>query len=414
MFQLSTVPGERSEPLQGPGARGENLSELSPVRVAVVCDFLEEHWPSMDLVGDMLTSHLTAGHSGEMSVTQLRPGLRRRLTRLPGLSEQTARNADRLVNRFADYPVWLRGQREQFDLFHLVDHSYSQLIHGLPAGRTVVTCHDLDTFRCLLEPDRETRPRWFRAMARRILEGFRQAAHVLAVSEATRDDLLRNRLFPREKVSVVHNGAHPSCSPIPNPAADAVAADLLPDGDETVWLLNVGSTLPRKRLDVLLRVFAAVRQKIPKARLVRVGGGFLPEHLQLAAELGLGSALLTLPFLERDILAAIYRRAAVLLHTAEAEGFGLPLVEAMACGCPVIASDVAALREVGGEAATYCRVGDVDIWTENVARLLLERAHQSRAWECRRLDAIDQARRFSWVENARQTACIYRKVLAAC
>ena len=105
-----------------------------------------------------------------------------------------------------------------------MDHSYSQLIHDLPAGRTVVTCHDLDTFVCVLEPERQPRPRWFRAMTERILNGFQKAAHVIAESEATRDEILRLGLHPPERVTVISNGVHPSCSPAARPVADADCA----------------------------------------------------------------------------------------------------------------------------------------------------------------------------------------------
>jgi glycosyltransferase involved in cell wall biosynthesis len=248
-------------------------------------------------------------------------------------------------------------------------------------------------------------------MTRRILDGFRQAAHVIAVSAATRDELLHYGLFPPERLSVVSNGVHPSCSPISDLTADAVAASLLPAPPDTVWLLNVGSSVPRKRLDVLLRAFAAIQQEIPEVRLLRIGGSFTPGQFQLAAELKVENAIVSLPFLEREILAAVYRRSALLLHTAEAEGFGLPLIEAMACGCPVIASDIPALREVGALAATYCQVADVDGWRDQVVRLLGQRMIDKSAWELRRQQGIHHAARFSWAENARQTARIYRKVL---
>ena len=383
-----------------------------PLRVAILCDFLEEQWPSMDIVGEMLGRYLSETCSDAVTATQCRPSWRPRISRVPIVRGKLAANADRLINRFADYPRWLRDKCDDYDLFHLVDHSYAQLLHRLPRGRTVVTCHDLNTFRCVLDPAREVRPRWFRAMARRILDGFRQAAHVIAVSAATRDELLHYGLFPPGRVTVVPNGVHPSCSPLSDPAADAVAASLLPGPRDTVWLLNVGSPVPRKRLDVLLRVFSAIQREIPEVRLLRVGGSFTPAQLQLAAELNVENAVVSLPFLERDVLAAVYRRAALLLHTAEAEGFGLPLIEAMACGRPVVASDIPVLREVGGLATAFCPVADVDGWRDTVVRLLGERMLDKNAWELRRQQGIRHAARFSWSENARQTANIYRKVLA--
>ena len=127
----------------------------------------------MDLIGDMLTNFLQAQAATGIVASQLRPPMRLRLSRIPLLGRQkAASNADRLLNRFVDYPRWLAARLASFDLFHLVDHSYSQLLHALPKGRAVVTCHDLDTFRCLLEPERDPRSRYFRAMTRRILDGF--------------------------------------------------------------------------------------------------------------------------------------------------------------------------------------------------------------------------------------------------
>ncbi|MHC5543090.1 glycosyltransferase family 1 protein, partial [Singulisphaera rosea] len=150
---------------------------MTPTRLALVCDYAEEGWPSMDLMGEMLFAYLGREHSAELSVTPVCPPYRHRMTRVPIVRGRgAARNADRLLNRFWDYPRSLgrRARQGEFDLYHLVDHSYSQLVHALPDDRTIVTCHDLDTFRCLLDPAREPRPAWFRAFARRTLEGMQK------------------------------------------------------------------------------------------------------------------------------------------------------------------------------------------------------------------------------------------------
>ncbi len=382
---------------------------IKPVRVALVCDYLEEQWPSMDLMGDMLARYLAGEHFEEIKAEQLRPPLRARFSKLPLAGRRGyLRNADRLINRFVDYPNWIHGREDGYDLFHLVDHSYSQLVHRLPAGRTVVTCHDLDTFRCVLEPEREPRPRWFQAMTRSILHGFQKTAQVIAVSESTRRELIRFGLFPKERITVIPNGVHPACSPQTN-VADGELAKLLQVDAQVPVIASVGSTLPRKRLDVLLRVFAAVRRQFPGLRLIRAGA-LTAEQRQLAHELGIEDAITTLPFLERDLLAALYRRATLLLQTSEAEGFGLPVVEAMACGCPVVASDIPILREVADAAAAYCAVGDEAAWTGTVAGLLRESFEQPSAWDARRELGIKRAARFSWAENARQTVKVYRMI----
>jgi len=378
------------------------------IRVAVICDFREEAWPSMDLNGDLLYEFLAKNHAAQIATTQVRPHFRRRFMRIPLIGNALGWNADRLVNRHLDYARWLRARRSAFDLFHIVDHSYSQLAHVLPPERTVVTCHDLDTFRCLLEPESEKRPRWFRAMAQRTLDGFRRAAHVITNSHTTRGELLRYRLFPAEKITVIHSGVHPAFSEPADPAAEQEAARLLtPSSPGEILLLSVGSTIPRKRIDILLRVFAAVRQELPRIRLVRIGGPFTPAQLQLARELDVEGAISVLPFLERKVVASVYRRASLLLQTSESEGFGMPIAEAMACGCPVVASDLTVLREIGGNACSYCRVGDIDHWKSTVTRLLAEDAPPA----ARRQKALAQVAGYTWAENARRTTQVYWKVL---
>jgi glycosyltransferase involved in cell wall biosynthesis len=364
----------------------------------------------MDLNGDLLYQFLAQDHTGELAVTKVRPEFHKRLTKLSLTGGKLGWNVDRLANRFVDYPRWLRGNLERFELFHLVDHSYSQLVHSLPPQRTLVTCHDLDTFRCLLEPDAEPRPRWFRAMAQRILEGFQKAAHVICNSAATRDQLLHYNLFPAGRITVIHSGVHPAFGSHPDAAADAEAARLLgPSDAREIKLLSVGSTIPRKRMDVLIRVFAAVLEEFPAARLLRVGGPFTDSQLQLARDLGVENSILVLPFISRNVLASVYRSATLLLQPSEAEGFGMPIAEAMACGCPVVASDLAALREIGGAVCEYCPVADVPAWKNAIVRRLKESGQSSSSLSWRE-QALAQAERYTWSENARATAEIYRQV----
>ena len=107
------------------------------LRFAVICDLLEENWPSMDLVAEMFVDTLRAQHAATVQATHICPPMKRRLSRLPWLGAgRTAVNADRLANRFWDYPRHLRPRARDFDFFHVCDHSYAQLVHVLPADRT--------------------------------------------------------------------------------------------------------------------------------------------------------------------------------------------------------------------------------------------------------------------------------------
>jgi len=383
------------------------------MRVALICDFAEENWPSMDLVAEMLVENLHADYRTVIEATAMRPRMIPRFARLPFVRKKRgASNLDRLVNRFWDYPRRLLRQGRDFDLYHVLDHSYAQLVNQLPAERTMVTCHDLDTFRCLLDPEREPRPRLFRAMAGRILGGLRRAERVSCASVATRDQILAHGLLPPERVVLIPYGVHPACSPNPDPSADAEASRLLgPSGADTIDILHVGSTIARKRIDTLLRVTAAVRRGFHRVRLVRIGSPFTADQCRLIAELDLGRSILQLPFVERPVLAAVYRRAALMMLPSEREGFGLPVIEAMACGTPVVASDLPALREAGGKAATYCPATDVGAWSKTITGLLRERRNWPERWDERRSDALAWAGRFSWREYTRQTVRLYEEML---
>ena len=374
------------------------------LRAALVCDPLEEGWYSMDLFGDMLASCFQQAHAGALHVEQLRPRLNARFSALPIGASRNLRNLDRFLHRFVDYPRWLSGQVSRFDLFHIVDHSYSQLALALPPGRTVVTCHDLDTFRCILDPGAEPRPKWFQAMARRTLRGFLLAAHVICVSAFTKEQLLRHGLFTEDRLSVIPPGVDPVFFSDPSAEPGTITAAKGP------YLLHVGSTIRRKRMDVLLRVFAEVLKEFPDLHLIQAGGALTPEQSALAASLQLSGKIVQAPGLSKAQLAALYRDATLLLQTSEAEGFGLPVIEAMACGCPVVASDIAPLREAGGDAADYCPVGDINIWSATVARLLRERRDAPEAWEVRRTLARRHAGDFTWSKNAARTLAVYDRV----
>lgn len=381
-------------------------------RVAVISPLVEENWHSIDLCAEMLLANLRAHHTSWIQAERVSPRMVRRFEFLPRVGRRrTAVNADRLLNRFWDYPRYLRRRAREFDVFHLAEHSYGQLARVLPAERTVVTCHDLETFRCLLEPERDPRSRLYRIMAQQQMAALRMAARVVCVSHTVRDELLGFGLVPAERVTVVPNGTDPACSPLPNPTADTEAALLLASSRPTIDLLHVGSTAGRKRLDVLLRVFATVRKELPQARLIRVGGAFAPAHQTLIRELDLEDSILVLPFMNREILAAVYRSAALVLQPSEAEGFGLPVTEAMACGTPVVASDIPVLREVGGTVATYCPVGDVSGWSRAILELLTERRENPERWNALRSASARHGALYSWEENARGLVAIYRELL---
>jgi glycosyltransferase involved in cell wall biosynthesis len=358
----------------------------NPLRIAVVRDFRAEGWPSMDLCADQLLAHLPASVVAEDVV----PEFRRVFARLPFL-RRAGFNADRLLNRQVLLPRVVRRAVRRTDFVHVVDHSYAHLATAVPAGRAGVYCHDLDAFRCLLEPAREPRPWWFRRLARRTFDGLKRAAVVFHNSMDTRRQLLDAGLVHPDRLVHAPLGVAPEFTPDAEPVELPFAVDM-------PFLLHVGSNIPRKRLDVLLAVLAEFRRLGNHLRLVQVGGPWPPELVGQIARLGIGEFVTQVRGLSRAQLAELYRRASAVLVTSEAEGFGLPVVEALACGTPVVASDIPTLREAGGGAAEYCPVGDVPAWLRG-----LESARADPGRERR----LAQAAKFSWHEHARIIAEAY-------
>jgi glycosyltransferase involved in cell wall biosynthesis len=378
---------------------------MQPVRVGLICDLREERWHSMDLIADMLMETLPVVAGNRVAVTRLCPPMTQRWTRLPLIGRAArAELGDRLTGRFWDYPRWLAPQVGTFDVFHIVDHSYAHLTRVLPARSAIVTCNDVDAIRAAL-PGHTRVFQPSRLLASHVLEGLSRAAHIACISQATRDELLAAGRISAERVSVSHLGVHPACSPSPDARSDAEIERRI--GPASLEILHVGSTSPRKRLDMALEILRGARSVFPQIKLVRVGGTLPPDQRALAERLGVLDAIVEMPFLERRLLAAVYRRAALLIMPSDREGFGLPVVEAMACGVPVVASDIPALREVGGDAATYCPAGDVSRWVTQIITLLRQRQSDAAGWDMRRGECVAAASGFSWTHFASSMAQLY-------
>ncbi len=371
-------------------------------RLAIFCDYAEERWPSMDLVAEMLHERLTsAEHRGSIEAVAVRPPFKRRATLLPGAdASPSVFLVDRLLNRFRDYPRFARAAADGFDVFHVADHSYAALVHALPAGRTGVFCHDLDAFRAVLDPTHR-RPRWYRALVRHALCGMQRAAVVFHATMEVRRQILARGLVDEQKLVYA-----------PLAAADEFTPEDRGDGDSGIdpraveaargpFLLHVGSCARRKRIDVLLDAFERVRRQQPGVRLVKVGGEWPAELRPQVERLG----VVHVKGLDRRSLAMLYRRAVAMVFPSEAEGFGLPVVEALACGAPVVASDIPVLREVGGDAVLYRPVGDTAAWAELLMRLI-DGPNVAPSRDVR----LARARAFSWSAHARVIAGAYERL----
>jgi len=362
--------------------------------LAILPDFREEGWPSMDLVADKLFHDLPKHKESNWQVEMLCPGFVKSFSRVPVRTfQRLGFNGDRILNRYILYPRFVKRLKKDFDFYYVADHSYAHLVHSLPANRTGVYCHDLDAFRCLTQPEVESRPWWFKKMARRILAGLQSAAVVFYSTKAIHSEMLRFNLLDPSKLVHDPYGVDDTFSVAPNDASMPTELNGLSDGP---WLLHVGATIPRKRIDILLKVFAAARMRRPDLRLCKIGSAWTAEQECQIKRDDLERSIVHLGKVSQTLLIDAYRHTTAVLVTSDAEGFGLPLIEAMACGASVIASDIPVLRESGGSGAIYAKVDDMVAWDDAIRSVL---ANDSRLPS--RDTRLTWASRFSWSEHTR-------------
>ena len=363
------------------------------MKLSVIRDYHAEGWPRMDLCADELIAHLPAS----LSVRDIAPPFRRLFSHIP-VARRRGFNTDRIINRHFLLPSVVRRAAVDSDFVHVVDHSYAHVVASIPPGRAGVYCHDLDAFRCLFEPAKEPRPWWFRRLARRTLGGLKRAAVVFHNSiETGRQLLAAGVIAPQRLVHAPLGIAAEFTAESPTAIHSVVPA--------APFLLHVGNPIPRKRLDVLIAIFAAASERVPELELVQIGGPWPTRELEQISRLGISHRVTQKRGLTRAQLAEHYRRASMVVVPSEAEGFGLPVTEALACGAVVIASDLPALREAGGDAALYCAVADLPVWIDLVTRVLLDPTIAPP-----RSVRLAHAARFSWKEHARIIAQAYQSI----
>ncbi len=288
------------------------------------------------------------------------------------------------------------------------------LYHGLAFAAPVtthipliITVHDLSFVRFP-----ETLPPWkaryLRWMTRHAIE---KARRVIAVSESTRQDILRWLPVPPTKVVTVHNGVDAHFRPLPS---SVVAEWRRRRGLPERFILYVGTLQPRKNLATLLRAYALWRQEAPAygrdIPLVLAGArGWYTEHLfRLVEELALKAWVHFPGYLPREELPYWYNAATLFVYPSRFEGFGLPVLEAMACGTPVIAARASSLPEVVGEAGVLVSPEDVPGWATALRRVLEDKALQHHLAELAR----QRAAHFSWKRTAQRTLSVYDDVWA--
>lgn len=373
------------------GINGQLLSGAHSYRSAGVSGYIRQ-----------LLAHLPAA-APDLHLTAFTPDVELDLPASLDVHRSTRWDTRRPLRRI----IW-----EQATLPLLVRQAQLDLLHGavninpaLAPCPTVVTVHDLSFMRY---------PQAFPPVQRAYLQSqvrrsVRAARQVIAVSQATKQDVIELFGVPADHIDVVHNGVDASFCPAPAAQVEAFRRQQrLPQR----YILHLGTLEPRKNLVRLVQAFAHVKgmdSGQPPIKLVLAGGkGW--DYDAIFAEVthqGLEQEVLFPGYVADEELVWWYRAAAVFAYPSLLEGFGLPVLEAMACGAPVVTSNVSSLPEVAGDAALLVDPTSVDALAAALLRLLDDTTLAAEL----RTRGLHQAARFPWSRTAAETADVYRRAL---
>jgi glycosyltransferase involved in cell wall biosynthesis len=297
-------------------------------------------------------------------------------------------------------PLDMLSRAPWADLLHSLDH----VAPAWGPWRSVVTLHDL---AFLLYPATHTAAS--RAYYAATGESVRHAERVIAVSQRTASDAVRLLGVDPSRMRVVHEAAAPGFSPRPKEALASLATRLAFDPARP-YALFVGTLEPRKNIPLLLEAFALVRRELDAQLLIVGARGWLDEPIFAAhARLELGDSARFLGSLGEEDLAVLYSHAGVFVLPSLYEGFGLPVLEAMACGAPVVCSDAGPLPEVAGDAAVLLKPEDPAAWASAMLDVLVDGPLAAELRE----RGFNRTHTFSWEKTARATREAYREALLA-
>ncbi|MEE9615879.1 MAG: glycosyltransferase family 1 protein [Anaerolineae bacterium] len=284
----------------------------------------------------------------------------------------------------------------------------AHLVHGpafvgplLAPCPVVITIHDLSFIRfpTLFRPAN----RFYLTMLTRL--SARRARRLIAVSAHTAAETTRLLGIPSERIDVVYHGVDPAFHPLP---ADEVAVFRQRQGLPERFVLCVGTLEPRKNQTRLVEAFARIHDG--QVKLVLVGGkGWLYDELFTRVEaLGLSKEIIFPGYVMNDELPLWYNAATILAYPSLYEGFGMPVLEAQACGTPVLTSNVSSLPEAAGDAASMVDPYDVEALAAELDRLLTGKPLRHEL----RKRGLAHASQFTWPLMAQETADVYRRALA--
>jgi glycosyltransferase involved in cell wall biosynthesis len=371
------------------------------MRVAIVRRLPKASF-SMDVYADGLVSGLKAVRP-DWEIMELSP----QSYSLTNKKTSWLQGIDKYYQRYWRYPATVKQQVA--DVFHIIDHSDAHIVQWLRGTNkpVVVTCHDLINF---IYPeniqDQAKLPIVSMTAWKYAIKGLKVSDRIICVSHHTAKDAMQLLHTSPENLKVVHNGVESDFYPLP---AEEILAfrqqhGLTPD---TICLLNVGSNHPRKNVATILQVVQILNSQGIPIQFWKTGADFTNEQQTFIQNHDLNSCIKYLGKPEKNILRQIYNAADILLAPSVYEGFGITILEAMACKTAVISSNVTSLPEVVGDAGILVEPLDVPGMVEAIHQIQQDSDYHQQLIE----RGLVRAKEFTWEKAAAQVAEVYENLV---
>jgi glycosyltransferase involved in cell wall biosynthesis len=326
---------------------------MNSAPVLLVPDLALEHWPSMD--------RYAAEVAGRIAGILVPP-------------EAATLGGPRFYSRYVRYPRLLR--RYHPAVVHIADHSYAHCLASFPGVPSVVSIHDLEPMRQLAAGATTPRTLVRNLFLRRVVRWLGRAVRWIAASDFTATEARALLALPAERISVIHLGVDAAFF---RPPREGVVAALRREwaarapaaaGREPRFVLHVGSCVPRKNVEAAIAALGLLRRDGHDVVLVQIGGRFGPAHDAAVGAAGVVDAVIQYPSVDEPTLRRAYHAADVLAMPSTYEGYGLPTLEAMAAGLPVVTSGAGGLAEAVGSAALVVGPCSAETLARGLARVL--------------------------------------------
>lgn len=309
--------------------------------------------------------------------------------------------------RFWNHPR--AASRLTADIFHIIDHSSAHVAYWLQKKKSpvIITCHDLvqRVYPEILR-DQSRIPALSLAVWNYSVRGMEQSDRIISVSSNTAKDISKFLKINSEKITVIPNAVEPGFSVLSPHEIEKLRQVFRPN-PKGIYLLNVGSTHQRKNILTVLQALKTLRDKEIPVYLWRVGGPLTAEQKAFVQQHSLHHLIIDLGLPDRTKLIQIYNSADLLLAPSLYEGFGLTILEAMACGLPVITSNTSSLPEVAADAAVLLDPLDI----QGIVSSVLQITSHPETRHTLIHKGLARSKKFTWEHTAEQVAHVYESAL---